>query len=189
MIVTGRAGDVMLTCLASNICNTLQEPSQVMDSKAQIVQKYLEKQGLLPLNFDQPTPTSHAAAQAIGCTVGEIAKSILMLVGKTPVMVVTSGDSKVKSSRLKQAAGLSGKVRLPDAEEVLNYTGYRPGGVSPFLLPDNLPVFVDKSLQRFTVVYPAAATSSSGVAMSFDRLRELSGGEVVDVCDIQQVED
>jgi len=156
-----------------------------MDSRAQAVQDYLREEGLKPLNFDQPTPTSIAAAQAIGCSIGEIAKSILMLVGKTPVMVVTSGDSKVRSSRLKQAAGLSGKVRLPDADEVLNYTGYHPGGVSPFLLPGNLTVFLDQSLKRFPVVYPAAATSSSGVAMSFEQLREMCGGEIVDVCDIQ----
>ena len=100
-------------------------------------------------------------------------------------MVVTSGDSKVKSGRLKQASGLTGKVRLPDADEVLRYAGFEPGGVSPFLLPEDLPVFLDKSLQRFDIVYPAAATSSSGVAVTFSRLEELSGGQVVDVCDIQ----
>jgi len=156
-----------------------------MDQRALEVQEYLKQAGLAPLNFEQPTPTSVSAAAAIGCSVGEIAKSILMLVGKVPVMVVTSGDSKVKSSRLKQAAGLTGKVRLPDADEVLRYTGYKPGGVSPFLLPGELPVFLDISLQRFSVVYPAAATSSSGVAMSFNRLVDLCGGQVVDVCDIQ----
>ena len=156
-----------------------------MDSRAEQVQIYLRNEGLEPLNFDQPTPTSHAAALAIGCTVAEIAKSILMVVGKTPVLVVTSGDSKIKSSRLKKAAGLTGKVRLPDADELLRYTGYRPGGVSPFLLPESLPVFIDKSLQRFTTVYPAAATSSSGVAMNFTHLAELCGGQIVEVCDAQ----
>ena len=67
-----------------------------------------------------------------------------------------------------------------------HYTGYRPGGVSPFLLPGELPVLLDNSLQRFAVVYPAAATSSSGVAMTFNRLAELCGGQVVDVCDVQE---
>lgn len=160
-----------------------------MDPRAVEVQNYLKREGLEPLNFDRPTPTSAAAAEAIGCSVGEIAKSILMMVGKEAVMVVTSGDCKVKSSLLKQAAGLTGKVKLPDADQVLHYTGYRPGGVSPFLLPDTLPVFLDKSLQRFSVIYPAAATSSSGVAMNFSRLAELCGGQVVDVCDVQQLED
>ncbi len=158
-----------------------------MDVRAKQVQDYLQGEGLEPLNFEQPTPTSVAAAEAIGCRVGEIAKSILMLVGKQPIMVITSGDTRVKSGRLKQATGLTGKVRLPAADEVLNHTGYKPGGVSPFLLPDDLPVLLDQSLQRFAVVYPAAATNSSGVALTFARLEELCRGKIVDVCDIQEL--
>ncbi|NIN34937.1 MAG: YbaK/EbsC family protein [Gammaproteobacteria bacterium] len=160
-----------------------------MDLRAQQVQDYLEREGLEPLNFDQPTPTSVAAAEAIGCHVGEIAKSILMLIGQQPIMVITSGDTRVKSGRLKEATGLTGKVRLPAADEVQNYTGYKPGGVSPFLLPDNLPVLLDKSLQRFAVVYPAAATDSSGVALTFARLEELCSGKIVDVCDIHELKE
>lgn len=156
-----------------------------MHPRAEDVQQFLTEQGFQPVNFTRPTPTSVAAAEAVGCSVGEIAKSILLLVGKDPVLVITSGDTKVKSSRLKQAAGLTGKVCLPDADEVLNYTGFLPGGVSPFLLPKGLPVFLDQSLQRYEIVYPAAATSSSAVAMSFADLADLCAGQVVDVCDIQ----
>jgi len=161
----------------------------MIDLRAKQVQTYLSRQGLVPQNFMVPTSTSAAAAAAVGCSVGEIAKSILLLVGKQPVIVLTSGDTKVKSSRLKQAAGLTGKVKLPDADEVERYTGYAPGGVSPFLLPEGLPVFLDQSLQRFELIYPAAATDSSAVALSFSLLEELSGGKIVDVCDIQKLTD
>ncbi|MDH4008290.1 MAG: hypothetical protein OEU35_09530, partial [Desulfuromonadales bacterium] len=88
-----------------------------------------------------------------------------------------------------QAAGLTGKVKLPDADEVERYTGYATGGVSPFLLPEGLPVFLDQSLQRFELIYPAAGTDSSAVALSFSLLEELSGGKIVDVCDIQKMTD
>lgn len=155
--------------------------------RAKRVQAYLCRQGLVPQNFTRPTPTSVTAADAVGCSVGEIAKSILLMVGKQPVIVITSGDTKVKGGRLKKAAGLTGKVTLPDADEVERYTGYAPGGVSPFLLPENLPVFLDQSLQRFELIYPAAATDSSAVALSFSLLEELSGGRMVDVCDIQKL--
>ena len=74
-----------------------------MDARAQQVQAYLAAAGLMPRNFSLPTPTSAAAAEVCGCRVGEIAKSVLLLVGKQPVLVVTSGDTKVKSGRLKQA--------------------------------------------------------------------------------------
>lgn len=156
-----------------------------MDTKARQVMDYLVKEGLQPQYFSQATLNSADAARAIGCSLGEIAKSILMMVGTQSVLVVSSGDSKVKSGRLKQATGLTGKVRLPDASEVLHYTGYLPGCVCPFLLPKGLNVFVDTSLQRFNVVYPAAATGNSLVAISFPGLVQMSGGKIVEVCDIK----
>jgi len=160
-----------------------------MDLRAKQVQAYLSRHGLVPQTFTRPTPDSATAAAAVGCGVGEIAKSILLLIGNQPVIVITSGDTKVKSGRLKKAAGLTGKVTFPDAEDVQQYTGYAPGGVSPFLLPGDLPVFIDQSLQRFELIYPAAATDSSAVALTFSRLVELSDGKIVDVCDIQELKD
>ena len=156
-----------------------------MDTKARQVKDYLVKEGLQPQFFPQATLNSVDAANAIGCSLGEIAKSILMVVGTQAVLVVSSGDSKVKSGRLKQATGLTGKVRLPDASEVLHHTGYLPGCVCPFLLPKGLNVFVDTSLQRFNLVYPAAATGNSLVAVSFSRLVKMSSGKIVEVCDIK----
>ena len=160
-----------------------------MDSRAQQVQAYLEQAGHAVDNFTRLTPTSAAAAEAVGCTVGEIAKSILLLVGKQPVLVVTSGDTRVKSGLLKQASGLNGKVTLPDPNEVVRCTGYPPGAVSPFLLPKELPVFLDRSLQRFEKIFPAAGTCSSAVGLSFTRLLELSGARVVDVSGIQEAKE
>lgn len=177
----------MIPCHSLSLnSSTLQGNQPIMDLRAKQVQAYLSRHGLVPRNFTCPTPTSATAAAAVGCSVGEIAKSILLLVGKQPVIVITSGDTKVKSSRLKKVAGLTGKVTLPDAKEVKQYTGYPPGGVSPFLLPEDLPVFLDQSLQRFQLVYPAAATDRSAVALTFSQLGELCGGTIVDVCDIQE---
>ncbi len=160
-----------------------------MDERALQVQAYLERAGHAAANFDRPTPTSAAAAEAVGCTVAEIAKSILLLIGKQPVLVVTSGDTRIKSGLLKKASGLSGKVTLPDPDDVARCTGYLPGAVSPFLLPKDLPVFLDRSLQRFSTIYPAAGTSSSAVALSFLSLLELTGARIVEVSDIQEATD
>lgn len=147
------------------------------------VKSYLSSQQVAVLEFVTPTPCSISAAGAVGCSVGEIAKSILFIVGGEPVLVVTSGDMKVKSSLLKQALGRSGKVRLPDAEEVLQHTGYAPGGVCPFLLPPQLPVLLDSSLRRFATVYPAAGNDFSAVPLSVERLLELTGATEVEVCE------
>jgi prolyl-tRNA editing enzyme YbaK/EbsC (Cys-tRNA(Pro) deacylase) len=148
------------------------------------VKCFLHDRGLEVREFVEPTPNSEAAARAVGCAVGEIAKSMLFIVGRTtPVVVVTSGDVRVKTSRLKQALGYTGKARLPEAEEVIRYTGYAPGGVCPFLLPKGLRVLIDASMRRFPVVYAAAGNEHSAVPVTVDQLLEITGGVEVAVCD------
>ncbi|TLN25378.1 YbaK/EbsC family protein [bacterium] len=146
------------------------------------VKKFLSQRGVEVLEFDEPTPTSETAARAVGCEVGQIAKTVLFIVGETPVAIVASGDVRVKGSALKRAAALSGKARLPGEEEVVLHTGYRPGGVCPFLLPEGLLVLADSSLRRFEVVYAAAGNDHSAVPLTFEKLLELTKGREADVC-------
>jgi prolyl-tRNA editing enzyme YbaK/EbsC (Cys-tRNA(Pro) deacylase) len=146
------------------------------------VRQFLAAEGLTVLSATTPTRDSASAAAAVGCTVAEIAKSILLLVGGRPVLVVASGDVRVNSSRLKQTLGWSGAVRLPAPDEVERFTGYPPGAVSPFLLPPQLPVLLDVSLQRFPLNYPAAGDDCSSVGISFEHLQRLSGGRLAEVC-------
>lgn len=149
---------------------------------AKEVQEFLDREGLTVRCAAAPTRDSRSAAAAVGCTVAEIAKSILMLVGNRPVLVVAGGDVRVRSGLLKKATGWSGQVRLPAPDEVVRYTGYPPGAVSPFLLPKGLPVLLDQSLQRFPLIYPAAGDDSSSVGITFDHLQRLCGGRLVEVC-------
>lgn len=148
------------------------------------VKEWLLKRGIEVREFAAPTPNSLAAAQAVGCSVAEIAKSILVLVGGRAVLVVTSGDAKVKNAKLKGATGFTGKVRLPEAEDVVRHTGYAPGGVCPFLLPVELPVLLDSSMRRFPMVYAAAGNDHSAVPITFEQLLEVTGGKEADVCDL-----
>lgn len=147
------------------------------------VKQYLRERGIEVWEFEEPTPTSETAARAVGCSVGEIAKTILFIIGGTPVVVVTSGDVRVKGSKLKQAVGFTGKARLPEAEEVAAHTGYAPGGVCPFLLPAGLKVVVDRSMRRFPKVYAAAGNEHSAVPISVEQLLEITGGIEVAVCE------
>lgn len=146
------------------------------------VKRFLAQHDIEVWEFEEPTPNSEAAARAVGCSVGEIAKSILFVVGSEPLVVVTCGDLKVSASRLKQVAGLKGKVRLPDAEEVVRQTGYAPGGVCPFLLPKERRVLIDGSMRRFPRVYAAAGNDHSAVPITVDQLLEITGGEEVALC-------
>ena len=148
----------------------------------QDVKTYLSGLGIEVREYEQPTPNSVKAAEAVGCTPAEIAKTILFIVGGEPVAIVTCGDLKVNGSRLKLATGIKGKARLPDADEVIRYTGYAPGGVCPFLLPSGLRILIDSSMRRFDTVYAAAGNDHSAVPITVDRLIEVTGGEEVDVC-------
>ncbi len=146
------------------------------------VESYLQEQGLRVIRLDEPTPTCETAAQALGCSVAEIAKTILFIVGDKPVVIVAPGDRRVKGSLLKKALGWSGKARLPGGDEVTAATGYKPGGVCPFLLPEGVAVVIDSGLMRFDTVYPAAGDDHSGVPVSPGELARLTGGIAATVC-------
>lgn len=136
--------------------------------------------------FEQSTSTSVLAAQALGVEVGQIAKTLVFKGkekedGKAPcVIVVTSGDVRVDSKRLKELVGF--KPKFADGDEALAITGYPPGGVCPFGLPDDLPVYIDVSMNRFPVVYAAAGTANSAVPVTVEQLLAATGGQLCDVC-------
>jgi len=147
------------------------------------IKAHLDAHGIEVWEYEEETATSATAAAAVGCSVAEIAKTLLFLIGGKPVAVVTCGDMKVKSSPLKKVFGLKGKVKFPQAADVIEHTGYAPGGVCPFLLPTQLPVCLDKSLERFPVVYAAGGNSHSAVPVTLEQLKALTGGEIADLCD------
>jgi prolyl-tRNA editing enzyme YbaK/EbsC (Cys-tRNA(Pro) deacylase) len=148
------------------------------------VRRFLSGRNAEVLEFDEPTPNSEAAARAVGCSVAEIAKTILFIIGDNPVVVVTSGDVRIKTSRLKQTTGLKGRARLPEADEVIRHTGFAPGGVCPFLLPRKLRVVIDTSMRRFAKVYAAAGNDHSAVPITMDQLLAITAGEEATVCEL-----
>lgn len=144
------------------------------------VRDVLDAHGLDVLEFEPgSTPTAVTAAEKIGVEVGMIAKSILMK-GKDGRfrMFVLAGDQRINSSLLRKATGF--KHRMSSADETLEMTGYRPGGVCPFAL-ENIDIFLDVSLKKYDRVYPAAGTDSTGVPIACDKLEEITGGRWVNV--------
>ena len=139
------------------------------------VKEVLDKHNLKAIVFEPgSTPTVEKAAEKLGVTNGQIAKS-LMFKGKDDsyVMVVCAGDRKVSSSKLKQVTGI--KMSMASAKEINNQTGFLPGGVCPFGISD-IPIILDKSLHDYELVYPAAGTDSSGIPVTPDKLFEITAG-------------
>ncbi len=136
--------------------------------------------GLKVTLLEESTGTCELAAQALHVEVGQIAKTLVFLAGGQPVLVVASGDNKVKSSKLKKYMGVS-KVKLADPETVRRVTGYSVGGVCPVDLPEKIPVLLDNSMKRFAVVYAAAGTPNSALPVTMEQLEKITGGAWADL--------
>jgi prolyl-tRNA editing enzyme YbaK/EbsC (Cys-tRNA(Pro) deacylase) len=144
------------------------------------VQRVLDAHGLKAIEFEEgSTPTAVTAAEKLGVAVGNIAKSLLFI-GKDGryAMVVCPGDRRVSNAKLKQVLGV--KTRMAGPEEVRRLTGFPPGGVCPFGV-EGLEILLDRQLESFQTIYPAAGTDSSGVPMSFETLKQITGGGVFDL--------
>jgi prolyl-tRNA editing enzyme YbaK/EbsC (Cys-tRNA(Pro) deacylase) len=124
------------------------------------VAEYLSKSGaeFQLRDFDESTKNSSLAARVLGCTVAEIAKSVVF-VGRQTVVVVISGDRRVDQGKLARATGEALRIAKPD--EVRTRTRYTIGGVPPFPHDPEIVVFLDESLERFDHVWAAAGTPNS----------------------------
>ena len=135
----------------------------------------------LVVEFERPTRTSAEAAAAIGCSVAEIAKSIVFR-GETSgqaVVVVACGDNRV--SEAKVAAALGEPLARADADFVRAATGYAIGGVAPIGHAQPVRVLLDEDLKRFAAVWAAAGTPFSVFRVTPEALARLTGAAWADV--------
>ena len=131
--------------------------------------------------LDQSSATVEEAAIAVGCEPERIAKTMSFLLGDDPILIVTAGDARVDNKKYKDY--FHQKAKMIPGELVENYRGHAPGGVCPFAIPQGTKVFLDISLKRFAIVYPAAGTSNSAVELSIKELEDSSGYTAwIDVC-------
>jgi prolyl-tRNA editing enzyme YbaK/EbsC (Cys-tRNA(Pro) deacylase) len=133
------------------------------------------------VEFEAPTRTSAEAAAAIGCSVAEIAKSIVFR-GKTSgqaIVVVASGDNRV--SEAKVAAALGEPLARADVDFVRAATGYAIGGVAPIGHAQPVRLLLDEDLKRFAAVWAAAGTPFSVFRVTPEALARLTRAAWVDV--------
>ncbi|MBS7652625.1 MAG: YbaK/EbsC family protein [Candidatus Bathyarchaeia archaeon] len=128
--------------------------------------------------LSESTRTSRMAAEALGCDIAQIAKSIVFIDGDATVVVV-SGDKRVDEGKLSNLIGR--KVYLADAEDVRRYTGYVIGGVPPFPHGEGVRVLLDSSLKRFEHVWTAAGTPNSVFKIRVEDLKAILNTDFVDV--------
>jgi prolyl-tRNA editing enzyme YbaK/EbsC (Cys-tRNA(Pro) deacylase) len=144
------------------------------------VRRVLAANGLEAIEFEAgSTPTALRAAEKLGVSVGSIAKSLLFLTRDgRHALVVCPGDRKVSNAKLKTVLG--SKSHMAGPEETRAVTGFPPGGVCPFGV-EGVEILLDEHLGDYETLYPAAGTDSSGVPMSFEQLKRITGGRICDL--------
>jgi len=111
--------------------------------------------------------------------VGQIVKSLVFTADDRPVLVAASGANRVDERRLGELAG--GKIRRADPATVKRATGYTIGGVPPIALASALPVYVDRDLLGYELVYAAAGLPECVFPIAPQELVRATGGTVVDI--------
>ncbi len=151
---------------------------------AQRVQDALIELGFANQVVELPdsTRTAAEAAQAVGCTVGQIAKSLLF-VGKQSgrgILVIASGASRVDEKALQALVGE--KVSKADADAVRSLTGYVIGGVPPLAHAQPLATYIDAGLLHYETIWAAAGHPKAVFALTGAELVSMTGGAVVEIC-------
>ena len=125
--------------------------------------------------FPEGTRTAQDAANAIGCAVGQIVKSLVFLLDGRPVLALVSGVNRLDEAKLATALGGS-VVERADADAVKAATGFSIGGVPPFGHVTPLRTAVDEDLLGYDEVWAAAGTAHDNFPIAPDDLVRASGG-------------
>ena len=133
------------------------------------------------MEFDVSSATVIEAAKAINCEEEEIVKTLSFIVDNKPILIAVSGNSKIDNTKFK--AEFHTKAKMIPFNEVEELVGHAAGGVCPFGINENVDVYLDNSLKKYEVVYPACGSSNSAVKLTLQELEKTSNYKKwVDVC-------
>ena len=125
------------------------------------------------IEFDVSSATVALAAKAVGVEEARIAKSLSLKKDDEHFLVlVTAGDVKIDNRKFKDT--FHRKAHMLSADEVAEHIGYTVGGVCSFDLPEGVETYLDESLKRFDIVYPAAGGSNNAVKLTPEELEKYS---------------
>lgn len=137
------------------------------------------------VEFETSTHTAAEAAQAVGCELGQIAKSLVFVArkGGQGVLVIASGAHRVDTKKIAALAGE--RVRAADADFIRNVCGFEPGGVSPVGHKTAVLTLLDATLEHHDFVWAAAGTANAVFKLTPAQLRVLTGAEFVEIAQVQ----
>jgi prolyl-tRNA editing enzyme YbaK/EbsC (Cys-tRNA(Pro) deacylase) len=154
-----------------------------LSTSAQKVQDVLAELGMTLQVVELPSSTRTAveAAQAVGCQVGQIVKSLVFRGAHSdrPVLIVASGANRVNEARL--GAALGEPIAKADADYVRLRTGFAIGGVPPLAHAEPLTIFIDQDLLQYSEIWAAAGTPHAIFCLTPAELVKMTGGTVIQI--------
>jgi len=130
--------------------------------------------------FPVGTPTAREAARAIGCDLSQIVKSLVLVCDGAFVLALVPGDARADEHAVAAALSVE-HVRVARAGEVLQATGFEPGGVAPFPQRAITQTLIDRSLFRHALVWIGAGTARHMASLAPAELQRLTGARPVDL--------
>ena len=154
-----------------------------LSPSAKKVQHALDAFGVQLQVLELPASTRSAveAAQAVGCQVEQIAKSLIFRSSQTgrPVLVIASGPNRVNEKKIGELLGEP--IGKADADFVRQQTGFVIGGVPPVGHPQPIATFVDEDLLKFHEIWAAAGTPNAVFRLSPQDLVIITSGRVINI--------
>ncbi|UCE54640.1 MAG: YbaK/EbsC family protein [Desulfobacterales bacterium] len=154
-----------------------------LSSSAQKIQEALEAHGVAcqVVEMKETTRSAQEAADALGCRVGQIAKSLIFKGKQTnqPILVIASGPNRVNEKKVSQL--VSEPLTKADADFVREHTGFSIGGVPPLGHHRTLTTFIDEDLLKFAAIWAAAGTPNAVFKLTPDELQKITNGRVITV--------
>ena len=138
-----------------------------------LLKEFDQKQNVIIL--DTSARTALEAASSLGCDVGAIIKSLLFRTENTFTLCLVAGDRKVSLNKIKKTLNIK-DASMASADEVKNTTGFTIGGVSPIGHLQEIEIFVDEQLSRFTNIFAAAGHPNCIFKIDFDNLINITKG-------------
>ncbi len=134
------------------------------------------------VTFELSTRTAAEAAEAVGCEVGQIVKSLVFIVKAEPVIALVSGANQLDTRKLAALFGVGRKqVGRATAEIVRGATGFAIGGVPPFGHVTSMTIYIDRDLTQYDVIWAAAGTPNAVFAIAPAELIRATDGQVSDL--------
>lgn len=145
--------------------------------------EYLKKYNLEDriIEFNESSATVKEASLRLNCTEGEIAKTLSFIVNDKPILIVTAGDKKIDNSKFKSEFHI--KAKMIESCNVEKLIGHKIGGVCPFGINEGVDVYLDISLKKYDIVYPACGSCNTAVKLTVSELENISNNlKWVSVC-------